>query len=360
MNSAEKQRLIARISCKYIPVTIVKQDGNFISLLIRSPTPEEQAQSSMVYSVELCRANIVGLQSEEEVLKNLIILGQWSNQKELEIQGLQKDIHTIRRGLLDLLFSKTKLEQARTLLRRAEKTLIEKLSQKHLLLQTSAEAHAEICQQKCLISLITETEDKKPFWPTIDEFENCSDHKLIKRLCEEFFEKSRISINIIRELARSQQWRSYWEIAKNTNYLFDGPVVSWSFNQRELAYWSTIYDSVYGAFERPSRDIIDDDDLLDSWFIRQGEKIENKTQTNISPITNKPGKNETFIMADKEGAKRVYAMNDSTTRAQIKARQKLIDKQGKISEQHMPDSQRAIKQQLSEMQRKHIKSINHR
>jgi hypothetical protein len=357
MDIATKERLIAKISWGYIPITVALQDGTLIPLLLHPPIPKEQAKAALTYSIELQRGLIIGLSSEKETLENLILLGRWNSDRDVEIEGLQKDIHTIRRGLLDFLFNTTKLEKARSLLRRAEKALIERLNKKHILLQNSAESHAEICQQQCLIGQITETEDGKLFWPTAQDFDECNDNGLIMQLCESFFQKSRISISLIRKLARSQQWRAYWETAKNTNDLFDGSVVSWSLNQRELAYWSTIYDSVYNAYERPSKDIIVDDDLLDSWFIRQGEKIEGKTQTQ-QPT--KPGRNEEFIMADREGAKRIYNMNDPGSRAKIKARQKLLNEQGSIREQDMPDSQREMRQQLLNMQRKHVKDIGHK
>lgn len=65
-------------------------------------------------------------------------------------------------------------------------------------------------------------------------------------------------------------------------------------------------------------------------------------------------------MADSDGAKRVYNMNDPGARIQIKARQKLLEQQGIIREQDMPDSQREMRQQLMEMQKRHVKDISHR
>lgn len=358
MDAAATERLIARINWGYISVTVRIRAGEFVSLLLHPPTPKEQAQASTIYSLEKQRAFLVGLPSEKELLTNLIIIEQWSTEKENEITGIKKDIDTIRKGLLDFLFNTTKLEKARSLLRRAEKALVERLEKRHIILQNSAEAHAEICRQRYLIGQITETVDGERFWNTHKEFENCSDDNLINQLCEAFFYKMRVPITAIRELARSSQWRSYWEISKVTNDLFDNTISSWSLNQKELAYWSTIYDSVYGAFERPSKDIVNDDDLLDSWFIRQGDKIEGKTQQGVSPKSNKPGRNEEFIMSDQEGAKKVYDMNDAGSRAKIKARQKVLSKLGSVREQDMPDSQLEMRQQLVEKQRQHVKNIS--
>lgn len=357
MDSVEKERLIAIINWPYIPATVETKYGILISLLLRPPTPKEQAKAAMVYSCEYQRGIALGLSSEYDIIKDMISLNIWSDQKDIQIKGLREDIHNIRRGLLDFLFNRTKLEKARTLLRRAESVLFEKLAQRYNLTENSAEAHALICQQRYLISSIAETENGDLFWKSQSDFEESDDISVIRQLCELFFKQSRISMKIIRELARSQEWRAYWEITKNTNDLFDGSVVCWSLNQRELAYWSTIYDAVHGAYEKPSKDIIEDDDLLDSWFIREGEKKEN---SNISSKPNKKGFNEEFIMSDRDGSKHVYDMNDSNSRAKIQARQKVVNQRGVVKEQDMPDSQRDMREKLSGMQRQHIKDISRR
>lgn len=360
MDTAEKERTVAQIICGDVSATVSTKDDTFLSLFLHPPTPREQAKAATTYSFEYQKSILKGLLSSEEIIDDMITLGQWSHQKNIEIEGLQDDIHKLRRGLLDFLFNRTKLEKVRAVLRNAESALLERLSNKHGLTRNSAEAYALNCQQRYLISCITEREDGSSFWKTKKDFDDFEDVEIITQLSEFFFMRSHFSTKVIRELARSQQWRSYWEISKNTNDLFDGSVSRWSWNQIELAYWSTIYDSVYDSYERPSRDIIDDDDLMDSWFIRQGEKSDKKTQTNTVSQPQKSGRNEEFVLSDKEGARRVYNMNDPGTRAQIKVRQRILSREGSVKEQDMPDSQRAMRQQMMERQKKHIKDIRHR
>ena len=351
-------KLIATISWGSIPAVVSTYDEEIISLVLRPPTPREQAMAVLVYNRELKRGSVMGLLSEQNMLSHLMVLGQWSTEKENEIEGLYKDIQTIRRGLMDFVFNTTRLEHARSLLRRAEKALMERLNKKNRLLQNCREANAELCQQRYLISQITEDECGNKFWSRTEDFDNHPDSALILQLCECYYSESRMLSSDIRRLARSQQWRPYWEVSKSTNDLFDNPVVLWSSNQRELAYWSTIYDSVYSAYERPSKQVINDDDLLDSWFIRQGEKVDSKSNESSVNKPSKPGRNEEFIMADQDGAKRVYNLNDPGSRAKIRARQKVLRQKGSVTEQNMPDSQREMRQQLSTMQKDHVKSIN--
>jgi len=361
MNMAEKERLIAKISCNKILATINIQDGQLIQLFLRPPTPDEQVRAASIYDTQYDYGILLGLLSENDVICSLINLGQWSEQLEFEIEGLKQDIHTIRRGLLDFVFNTTKLEQARKMLRNAEKALIERLSRRNNLTQISAEANAILHQQRFTVGRITEKLDGELLWPTEAEFEQGDNSNLIMQLCEIYFYRSRIATSVIRELARSQQWRVYWDTAKHNGVLFDGSIVSWSYNQRELAHWSSLYDSVYSAYERPSEDIINDDDLLDSWFIRQGEKIKDKSQKiQDLPKGKKNGRNEVFVMSDQDGAKKVYDMNDPTSRAKIRAKQQLLQKHGNVAEQNMPDSQREMKSQFMDMRKTHVKSINQR
>lgn len=334
-------------------------------LILRNPTSEEKARAALIYTQTLTLATTAGVLTETETLASLVEFGQWSEEKEQEIDGIKKDMHTIRRGLLDFLFNKGKLEKARQLLRSAEMAYATRLLARQELVRTSAETQATLAYQRYLISKVTETEDGQPYWSSGEVFGEETDTELVQQLCRVFFEIS-IPTATIRNIARSGTWRSMWCAAKNFGNPFETDMAEWSSSQQELVHWSIAYDSVYEAYERPSEDIIEDDDVLDSWFIRQHEKLEARTNksTGEKQIDNsksrKGGRNEQFLMADAEGAKKVYDMNDPMSRIKIRARQKMLQEKGAVKEQHMPDSQREMKQQLSEMQRKHVKSINSR
>lgn len=357
MEHADIERLVDVISWGK---TIVHDSS--IQLILRNPTPEEKARAALIYGQTFTTATSIGVLTEAETLASLIEFGQWSEKKEQEIEGIKHDIHNIRRGLLDFLFQRDKLEKARKLLRNAELALTERLLARQELVKTSAEIQALLDQQRYLISKVTETEDGLPYWSSSDDFGEETNTTLIQRLCRIFFETS-IPTSTIRQIARSGLWRATWGAAKQFGHLFGKDISEWSNAQRELVHWSIAYDSVYEAYERPSEDVVEDDDLLDSWFIRQHDKMEARTNKAAGENqikgknSRKGGRNEQFIMADAEGAKRIYDMNDPMSRAKIRARQKVLQQRGAVKEQHMPDSQREMKQQLAEMQRKHVKSI---
>lgn len=357
MEHADIERLIDIISWGK---TIIHDSS--INLILRTPTPEEKARAALIYTQELVTATSIGVLTEADTLVSLIEFGQWSDVKEQEIAGIRKDIHNIRRGLLDFLFQRDKLEKARKLLRSAEAALTTRLIARQELVNISAETQALLKQQRYLISKVTEMEDGQPYWSSSDIFDEETNTELVQRLCRAFFEIS-IPNAVIRQIARSGAWRAIWGAAKQLGSPFNTGLTEWSDTQRELIHWSLAYDNVYEAYERPGEDVVEDDDLLDSWFIRQHEKMESRTNKAAGEDkikgkdSRKGGKNEQFIMADQEGAKKIYNMNDPMARANIRARQKVLQQRGTVKEQHMPDSQREIKQQLTEMQRQHVKSI---
>jgi len=364
MTNSEIERLIHIINWGKIHVDAHTSDSKPIQLILELPTSQNKAMASLVYDKAYREACDDGMSPEEEAIEYHIVTGEWDIETEKEIEGIQSDIKTITRGLLDLLFNKTKLEIARKTLRNAEKALIERFIKRNNLLQNTAEQFALFKQQRYIVSKITKTVDGKLFWPSDEAFDSFTDMLFINHLCDVYFSESRLSQNIIREIARSGIWRSSWIAAKSTGHLFDGNPTDWSFNQKELVGWSHTYDMVYDSYERPSSDIINDDDLLDSWLIRQSEKVDDRAKKemgeNLVKQSSKGGRQECFIVTDREGAKDVYAMNDRITRAKIKAKEKIIAEKGTVKEQHLPESQAEIRQKAMSEARQTMKDISRR
>lgn len=360
MKPAEIERLVDIICWGSIRTEETLADNKQITFILRNPTPKEKAIAASIYQKEYKDAILTGLPTEEQLLENYVEIGKWNPEKDVQIEGIKKDIQTLKRGLLDLLFKVNDLERVRELLRRAENKLLELLMERNKLLANSAENYALLCSQRYIISCITEDEDGKCFWQTRQDFNDDENIQLINRLCVLFFERSTVGSQKIREVARSNIWRSLWVVGKDISTLFDGSVVEWSDNQCNLAYWSHVYDMVYEAYERPSREIIEDDDLLDSWLIRQGEKIEKRcnkeaTESLVKGSHKKGDRTEHFIMTDREGAKKVYDANDNLSRAKIKARQRVIQQKGHIKDEFLPDTMQEIKEKFMRQRQNKIK-----
>lgn len=363
MKDAEKQRIITSIACADVFVD-AKYNNEFISLVLTPPTARDLGRSIHIYNTELIVAVGHGMMCEDELILRKIELGEWDPKTDMEINGIASDIEKIRRGLIDLWFNKGQLEQARATLRKAEQAMVSRLMRKSELFVSSAEAHARVRQQQFLISRIAKTLDDKLVWADQDEFNDCTDINLINRLCRNYFGLAHYETKVLRELSRTSPWRQTWKSSDAVD-IFGAPAREWTYNQRELVAWSNTYDSIYEAYQRPPHEVIDDDDLVDSWLMKESEKLDDRSKGDLSSsvlpaASKKSGRQEVFVMSDEEGAKNVYAMNDPIARAKIKAQQKVVERHGKIHDQHLPESQQQIRQKAMQDRSQKIKDISRR
>lgn len=103
-----------------------------------------------------------------------------------------------------------------------------------------------------------------------------------------------------------------------------------------------MYDNIQESLDCPNKEVIEDDDMLDGWFIIQSRKREKEkadrdfeASTNNSKIKNS---SEVFVMAgDKNHVEKINNMNDITVKSLKKQREKIIEKRGLVLEQELPD-----------------------
>jgi hypothetical protein len=350
MDSFQIERMIYKISCGKIFTEQELIDNSKIKLILYSPTDIDMANSSFVYENEYSNAILMNILTEKELMCWLVESEQWSVENNIKIESIKNDIHKITKGLLDFILNNKKLEQARLMLRKAEKALFQLINERNKLLINSAENYASLQQQRYIISKVSRHINGNLLWDNEFDFENEQNLTLINKLCRLFFEESKIHSKTLRLIARSNPWKMIWTTSKNMN-MFDTPPMNWTDNQRGLIYWSNIYDNILESSDKPTNKIIEDDDLLDSWFIRQGDKMESQcNKNNINNIlkdNNKPGRKEMYIVTDDAAAKDIYSMNDASSRIKIKAKQKILTEKGEIKEQHTPEGQEEMRIQLN-------------
>ena len=163
-----------------------------------------------------------------------------------------------------------------------------------------------------------------------------------------------LSEKSVRELARSEPWRSTWILKESEAFnLFNDKGAQLTTDQRGLLIWSKMYDNVYDSMECPSDDVIDDDDMLDGWMIiqkrnRDKDRVEREIDqsTQNSKIANS---DEIFIMTDnKTDADKI---NDSNTFHAQKVKQQranVIKQKGSAVDLDFQDQQLKMRQRTNE------------
>lgn len=347
MDQVQKQKILDIIQADYIYSNCL-YDGNIVMFLIFHPTANIRYESNILYGNELDFAMNTGMMPSSDLVSSAIKMGMWSHKKDEYIEELYESIYDAKRSLLDFIFNKIKLEQHRKLLRDIENNLLSLLAEKSRITKDSAENYALMKQQRFLLSKITKHNDVF-VWKTINDFNEDTNINTINFLVNQYFHEFNFGNKAIRYLARTDPWRSMWKAAKSGQSLFNKPICNWSENQIDIVRWSDIYDNIYGAYERPSDEIINDDDLLDSWIIRNNDKNTSNIKSNaLDKMSSKSngGRKEVFVMTDKTGSKDIYSANDMITRAGIQAKQKVISEKGVLKDIDAPDSKREIRDKL--------------
>ena len=133
-----------------------------------------------------------------------------------------------------------------------------------------------------------------------------------------------IDMDMLRVVARSDIWRSYWDAAKSN--IFPPPAYDWTDEQRLLINISKMYDSVREHPECPEEGVIDDDDALDGWILfnkRRADKDRKKNKVMDAIGGKYKNANEIFVVTHSaEESQEIFAMNDASGMAQIRSMSK--------------------------------------
>ena len=151
----------------------------------------------------------------------------------------------------------------------------------------------------------------------------------------------------VRELARSEPWRSIWLMKEDTGQtLFTNcPERELTYDQRNICVWSRMYDNVQESTECPDDEVINDDDMLDGWFIIQRKKQEKeKLESTVESMTNNSkiaNSQEVFIMTDnQQQADMINSAN--SLHGQLLKKQRLAQVKaagGELKDQQLQDKQ---------------------
>jgi hypothetical protein len=121
-----------------------------------------------------------------------------------------------------------------------------------------------------------------------------------------------------------------------------------------------MYDNIQESPECPSKEVIEDDDLLDGWFIIQAKKRENDriaqefdNGTKSDKIKNS---SEVFIVSkDKKTAEKINSMNSLQALKIKQQRANTIKERGSVEQQNFADERLNIQMQQTNQYRGKIR-----
>jgi hypothetical protein len=337
MDFSKRERLVNRITSGTLYAILEYQYDSF-PVVFKDPNLSIRTQADYKYKVSYENALKEGAINLEESYNILRKDGTWSDKLENELITLRKDVKNIKSKLSSLRFHKLQQKQAQDAIQRGYERIDKLENLKNQLWTSTAEALAEAAKRRFVISQITEIDNKSLL----------INPSFCDALAVLYYRNHAIPQNELRELSRTDPWRLYWTVSKETGTsLFPHSIVETTELQYALLSWSRIYDFAYESSNRPTDDIIADDDKFDSWYDAECDRIKQELSKNnfnnsFGVNINGIGGQEVFIPADAEGAKEVYALNDPQSRARIAEREKAIQEKGSISEANLPDVKRDL------------------
>jgi hypothetical protein len=284
----------------------VKDENREESLvIIKSPSLKDRNFIDFIYEDAREKAKEAGLLSEVELRARLKERFLWDESNDRAIDDLMARIDELESS--NFLPGSRQYRMTQNLIKTYKEALERELESKANFFYSTIEQFAADARGNATVYCCTYSEEDTRLWPSWFSFLKENDTVLIRNIIGQINRLELLDVVAVRKIARSAEWRYHWAASKgNIVSLFGKPIRDFDVNQRNLTYWSQVYDSVYESYERPDDSIINDDDALDKWFEEQSKKqrAEQLTKTGksgkiaLSNQINRHG--EIYIMANPE------------------------------------------------------------
>lgn len=288
LTDEEIEQYLSEITAGVRPAVISKENGNPVRVLIRNPTAHERRVANSYYKDSFERAKKEGMRTREQIEKEFISYYKLYTEEDKLTEAHLRDQVKVQQKLFKAARSPHYKDLYKSRIENAEQEYYEFVYKKLKYEMHTAEVHADSKRMNyyvfcCILDFYT----LDPIWNSYSDFESEKDAIFIRNLREEvrnFFYG--ISVDVLRALSRTQQWRAIWNVSVKTGAplfgipmhggqnLFSGPVSTWSYSQIQLCSWSIFYDNVLQSAEPPPQFVVDNDELLDKYVDQQVKKQE--------------------------------------------------------------------------------------
>jgi len=289
------------------------------ALYIYEPTKEILEESFEIYDKSYNEAYFDGVYLKKELTPILVENELWSPYDDREAEKIEKKIEEYKIKAFEFFYKTRDLVTIKMVLRQLEKDLLKVKSKKHALDHISCEGVASFARSIWIISKSVYNLDKTSY--------DWSRHSISSMM--DYYNSNQIPSDHFRLVARSEPWRSMWNIGKKQGNAFGKPACELTKDQISLSSYSSMYDNVYESSESPDEKVIEDDDCLDGWFIHQRKEYDKqKKKKQTDDLIKNPkiaNSQEIFLMAnDQEEANKIFDVNHPAVRGIIRDRQNTI------------------------------------
>jgi hypothetical protein len=309
----------------------INQDN--IVVYIHPPTLDQLLESCLIYNEAYDKAYSDEMMTEDDINCWMKENGIWTLYDDNLEDQYKKNLEELKIEIFNMRNEEKKVKRIKSLIRESEYKLLSHSNKKHVYYQNTCEGIAHIEKLSWLIKNTTYSDNK------LYNFDEIS----LQYVTDEW-QSSFLSDTKLRDIARNDPWKSLWVIRENSkNALFNNPPnTELTHNQKNLLIWSQMYDNIQESVDCPVKEVIEDDDMLDGWFIIQNRKRDaellNKDFENDTKNEKIKTSSEVFVVAsDEKRIKSIENMNSDSAKMIKKQRNLAITQNKEILEQDLPD-----------------------
>jgi hypothetical protein len=321
-------------------------------LEIYPPTRELFREACEFYNQKYDDYYYSGVFTNDQMMEQMIENDEWSYNKAKDIDTITETIKDFKISAYDNRFDKKKLLGIKRQIYSLENVVNDFNNQKNRYFHLTCEGMALKDKLLFIIKRCSYIDGKRIKLKNSLAYNN---------LIREYNNFHYLEEEVLRELARTDPWRLQWSIRKNSKKpLTFYPKLELTNNQKSLIAWSQTYDNVYQSIESPGQNVIDDDILLDGWFLKQSKERERKE--NISDIertiTNEKIKNSQEVYKvvgnNKELAKKVDSLNSIHSSIIKQQRENTLKNRGAVEDSNFADQKLNKEQGSNELYKNKI------
>jgi len=338
MEFYERDFFVSRLLAGYIKI-----DFNKIMLYVHSPTVDLNYESQEIFKQAYDEAFMSGIFTRKELYDYRIENDLWSRKEEADLEKLDKKIDDLKLDLYNNYINPVKREAYRSLLREEEDKKLKLFTKQHSYDHVDCEGVGTYARLNWLIQNTTKLEDGSLY-----DFEEIDVATVLQRWQGELLKDAQA-----REIARTEPWRSNWSCSKQLNILFRASSpAELNPDQKTVLAYSQMYDNINEAAETPVNAVIEDDDALDGWLIKQRRASDKRRKETSSQdvLSQHSSADEVYIFSEgKEEAEAIYDLNDPDARYAVAQREGQLERDGEVGYTQFQDVKMRVNEELNEM-----------
>lgn len=316
------------------------------------PSPKIKVMADLYYD-ETIRKNRFGTWlKDRDCIAILVKNGLCSPNIDENIKKISERIDDLKVELYENLFKQTLFEKTQKTLNMVKAKHEEMIRIRHMLDHLTLNGYAEMVRRQFIIcKTLYYAEKNMLVWDDIDNI----DYDIMELVIHESI-KNVVGVTELREIARTDPWKSLWNVSKGNP--FSVPIGELTDEQKTVILFSQMYDNIAKHPECPPDDIIENDDLLDGWMIRERRKKEKDQMSKQidERIGHRHGESdELYIVAQGDTKEkrladinRINSLNTVEGKIIKAQRKQQLNKMGKVIDAQFVDRKLQIQQASNE------------